>query len=424
MGLPKPTFDPDTWTPPELTFEADGVRYELINPPRRGGLGVVLEARAPSSSKLSGMRLAIKFMKKGKTPEANRMIKLNSQYTGRAWDLHDLSHRKGWECNALVMTYYAVSLDGVLDQCREEGSHFERPLVFRWCKDFTHGVEYLHAQGLVHCDIKKFNLVFDLGSKGYFDPQSLVENKGTGVVIDFGQATINGEAWEPRDPDDLYAAPELKLAKPGLADPSIDAYGLGRVFQEMAGLLAEYERDSLLQIAYVCVDNNPLKRPSIPGILTYLDLKPNELAELLRRSPQDANRSPRPSVISLDAADDQEASELFRPVPLPTQIDIIFHHCSNEERSWVEIEVDASECDSLSEVFVKWRRNQPEEEPKTSPLPLDGGRVPFPEIMPMDILDILLPEGIVRPKVACRVRSTRGMEIILDSPTYQYMGEW
>ncbi|MFW6080550.1 MAG: protein kinase domain-containing protein [Desulfosalsimonas sp.] len=118
-----------------------------------------------------------------------------------------------------VMEYHCMNLGAMI------GEHYmiERPTrimdpsrSFRYCRQVLAGLDRLHHAGILHRDIKPYNV--------------LISETGEASLIDFGLSLLRGET--SRVPETFkvgtpyYAAPEQQ-EDPDRADPRADIYGAG-----------------------------------------------------------------------------------------------------------------------------------------------------------------------------------------------------
>jgi serine/threonine protein kinase len=254
-------------------------------------MGVVSEA---TDTRKPGRRLAIKFLRPGITTytEIQTAQTLEGKYIGRAYDVLDLSTVPGWECYALVLDWFPVVLDAVLNRLREPGSgaslRFAPQTILRWCQEFARGVQEVHEHGFVHCDIRPGNLAFKIPTaQSTVLPEELEGHAHTGQLIDFGVAVRIDSPCHLRRPEDTFAAPELKRVGGCLADPRTDVYGLGRVFAELAVFLPDSEAGPLRQLAQDCTAENLDDRPDLAEVIARLAIDPVEFASLLAQGGHD-----------------------------------------------------------------------------------------------------------------------------------------
>ena len=141
--------------------------------------------------------------------------------------------------------------------------------LLKYAAQIASALDYIHARGMVHCDVKPGNV--------------LITEKGQAVLIDFGLAVQQASQMESTDLLDsglffgtiMYLSPERVLRQP--FDARADLYALGCMMYEMVVGAAPVffpETDELL--GYKHPIQNP--RPSF-----YVDHVPPELDDLITR---------------------------------------------------------------------------------------------------------------------------------------------
>jgi serine/threonine-protein kinase len=132
----------------------------------------------------------------------------------------------------------------------------------RVARDLAAALAHAHEHGVVHCDLKPSNVVFDAESRG--------------KLVDFGIASPRG-----RDPlrrrgaivgTPAYIAPELAAGRP--PEPASDVYSFGiLLFQMLTGALP-FDADSPAQLArmHIAIDARPVQsvRADAPKALSVL----------------------------------------------------------------------------------------------------------------------------------------------------------
>ncbi|KAG6556059.1 hypothetical protein Mapa_002000 [Marchantia paleacea] len=115
-----------------------------------------------------------------------------------------------------------MSGGSLADLMKKFGGHFDEPLIRNYTRSILEGIQYLHAQEIVHCDIKGKNVL--VGSSGVkLADFGAAKRMGDGSVVD-SQLTMKGTP--------LWMAPEVvALAEQG---PASDIWSLGCTVLEMA----------------------------------------------------------------------------------------------------------------------------------------------------------------------------------------------
>ncbi len=120
------------------------------------------------------------------------------------------------------------------------------PEAVRVCAQIAAALDYAHAEGLVHCDLKPGNILLDA--------------QGNAYLTDFGIARLGGQlAPEPGSPPGTppYVAPEVMRGQP--PTPASDIYSLGMVtFEMLAGRRPSHEPGA-------AGPDVGLLRPGLPG---------------------------------------------------------------------------------------------------------------------------------------------------------------
>ncbi|MCA9621595.1 MAG: serine/threonine protein kinase, partial [Myxococcales bacterium] len=180
----------------------------------RGGAGVVYEAE----DELLGRRLAYKVYHRG--ADDHDQVEREARYAVRLAGpgvirVFDADPSQGWlACEWLP--------EGSLRDLLQDTSDPERvaslfPLA-AWFPQVIAAVARVHAEGLVHSDLKPHNLLF----RAPDDP----------VLADFGTCRTTGHEGIAGTPG--YMSPERLAGDP--ADPRDDVYALGRILEDILGV--------------------------------------------------------------------------------------------------------------------------------------------------------------------------------------------
>lgn len=210
--------------------------YTVLGRLGRGGMGGVYKVRHRALGRIMAMKrlqphdllvdlLGADEVRRRFVHEARLMAACEHRNVASVWDLRD----EGPEL-FMVLEYLCMNLGTLIGESAvvEVPS---RPIAPAMALDFVRqtldGLDFLHRRGIVHRDVKPFNLM--LGSDGGIK------------IIDLGLSSVRGETLTtPRGlkiGSPYYAAPEQERA-PDQAGPRADVYSVGVVLHRLVcGLL-------------------------------------------------------------------------------------------------------------------------------------------------------------------------------------------
>ncbi|MCP4542057.1 MAG: serine/threonine protein kinase [Chloroflexi bacterium] len=205
-------------------------RYRIVSLLGQGGMGAVYKAW---DTRLN-VHLAIKEMIPQPGLDEQTLEELQNQFRQEAQILARLSHSylvrvtdffEENDNSYLVMDF--VEGESLSERITREGAMPEAQ-VLAWSYQLLDALDYCHAQGILHRDIKPQNVI--------------IRSDGRAVLVDFGLVKL----WDPNDPHTKtamrgmgtpeYAPPEQYDAQSGHTDPRSDIYGLGAtVYHALTG---------------------------------------------------------------------------------------------------------------------------------------------------------------------------------------------
>lgn len=239
------------------TFETDEIigSYRVVRPLGTGGMGMVYEVE---HTKLKVHRALKVFAVENENVELHRKRFLSEGKMLSALDhprvirVHefDVDARSGLPYFVMDLVLSPDGAPRTLEDERRAG--MEEAQAVRWFADVCEGLDYVHALGIVHRDVKLENV--------------LIGPDGRAVLSDFGISRIFDDELRqrlditltmPQDEKVLnclgsvhYLAPELQGANPEKATTSSDAWALGiLLFRLLTGFWFENEnREKCLKI--------------------------------------------------------------------------------------------------------------------------------------------------------------------------------
>jgi serine/threonine-protein kinase len=225
-------------------------KYEICGLLGKGGMGMVYKVRMPVVGKVVALKrlvphpflvgvLGQEEIKRRFVAEALTMARLRHPHIVAIWDFHDQD-----DLTFFIMEYFCNNLGVVIG----ETYRVERPSrILRVDKaiDYTQqilrGLHRLHQAGIVHRDIKPYNI--------------LITDQNTVKITDFGLSKLRGETL--RGPKNLmvgspyYAAPEQEK-DPNQVDVRADLYPVGITLYRM--LTGELPIDSIKPVGQINPD--------------------------------------------------------------------------------------------------------------------------------------------------------------------------
>jgi WD40 repeat protein len=196
-------------------------RYQIVATLAKGGMGAIYRALDTHLN----VFVAVKEMIPKPGIDAKTLLQLQQQFQQEASILAHLDHPNMVEVtdffNETGKAYLVMGfvLGESLDERIEREGALPEDEVLNWADQLLDALEYCHARGVVHRDIKPLNVI--------------LHPDGHAVLVDFGLAKL----WNPSDPRTQtairgigtpeYAPPEQYSDLPGHTDPRSDLYSLG-----------------------------------------------------------------------------------------------------------------------------------------------------------------------------------------------------
>lgn len=254
-------------TGPQLVPQVPG--YDDLRELGRGGCGVVYRARETAGDRV----VAVKVLRAGVFATAAERTWFRAEAEAAA----RLKHPNIVEVYAVGGTeatpYYAMeyafggSLAGRLD-----GTPLPPATAARVVRDIASAVQFAHAAGVVHRDLKPGNILLDDGD----DPLACPK------VGDFGMAKTSELSAFPTPTHAVvgtpsYMAPEQAFGRSSQVGPTADVYSLGAVLYELLTgrppFRGETPYETLLQVRSLPVVWPRQLRPDTPRSLEAVCLK-------------------------------------------------------------------------------------------------------------------------------------------------------
>ena len=206
-------------------------KYEICGLLGKGAMSIVYKGRFPKFGKIAALKLlsphphlvgslGMEEIKKRFVAEAMTMASLRHPNIVSIWDFDEAEGRP-----FLLMEYYCNSLGLIIGetyQIEDPSRTLTLDKTVHYLRQILAGLMRLHQAGIIHRDIKPFNI--------------LVTDEDTVKISDFAFSKLRGEVWKP-PPNVMvgspcYAAPEQEQDPDGV-DVRADIYSVGVMSHRM-----------------------------------------------------------------------------------------------------------------------------------------------------------------------------------------------
>jgi serine/threonine protein kinase len=203
-----------------------------------------------------------------------------------------------------------------LGELHKRNERIAHDQVARLLKEMTDALDYAHAQGVIHRDIKPGNIMLH-GKGDEFPLDKPLTSDVEAVLMDFGLVRIANAASHTISGmisgTPAYMSPEQ--AKGEKADHRTDIYSLGIVLYEMLAGRVPFEADSALSLIYKQINDPP---PPIPGISPAIQ---RVIDRALAKKPEDRYQTAR-----------EMAADFYRAIGLAAKAKTTLDEIAKETR--------------------------------------------------------------------------------------------
>jgi len=224
-----------------------------------GGMGHVYRATAPD-----GEEVALKLVKADLARDVvfRKRFEREARIAQQVTDAHVVPVLDTGEQEGIPYLTQQFIRGGSLAEVIERDGKVPLDLAVRVCREAAHGLDALHAQGLIHRDVKPANILLDAEGVIYITDFGLAKDTQGSLLTRPGQALGSLD----------YMAPEQIRGED--VSPATDIYALGCVFVE-------------------CLTGKPPfgGRPSMRVLFAHLQDPPPDLTELRRDLSPDVARA-------------------------------------------------------------------------------------------------------------------------------------
>ena len=172
------------------------------------------------------------------------------------------------------------TLSQLLRQMRRENTHLPPERVLQIIHDVCSALDYAHARGIIHRDVKPSNILFDASANN----RAVLTDFGLAMELG-GNSTLGTAFGTPR-----YISPEQAVSSLQ-AVPQSDFYSLGVILFEMLTGQVPFQDESPMSIALYHITSEPPRprdlNPDIPAEVEAVVLK------ALEKDPEDRYSSGR-----------------------------------------------------------------------------------------------------------------------------------
>ncbi|CAM6123838.1 unnamed protein product [Calypogeia fissa] len=240
--------------------------FEFLREIGRGSFSTVYEARDRRNGTLCAVKMS-KRQFRGRDDREHYLREIQS-VACLSEHVNVVKYSRSWQQASHFYIQMELcengSLRNLLDSSKTE---LPEDKVWKFINQVASGLEHIHAQGVLHLDIKPENI--------------FVDSEGVLKIGDFGLA-VPRRLWEWEEGDGGYVAPELlREEEPG---PAADMYSFGAMVYEWATHtklprsgplregrveLPETRSRSLENLVRALLNPNPSKRPTATEVIGW-----------------------------------------------------------------------------------------------------------------------------------------------------------
>jgi len=221
-----------------ITGETLSDRYVIEREFGRGGMASVFLAR----DLRLGKNVAIKFPRR----ELFESVEARERFEREVRSLTELDHRAivkvldvGEHGDRPFVVMQFLPGGTLADRLQKTQRRLPSPMaIVGWVTDLAAALDFSHAHGVIHRDVKPSNVLFDAAGNAYLSD--------FGIARAIGADTTHPTNWGSSSGTPLYMGPEVTDAEP--LGPAYDQYALGvMVYQALTGRLP-HEAETGLQL--------------------------------------------------------------------------------------------------------------------------------------------------------------------------------
>jgi tetratricopeptide (TPR) repeat protein len=243
-------------------IQASLPRYEILGEIRRGGMGVVYRAWDPQL----GREVALKVLLEegGATPEARERFLREAQLAANLHHPNIVPVYDTGECMGQLYLAMLLIEGTTLDQAK-----LDLRGNLAAVRDAARALDYAHAQGVVHRDVKPSNLMVDRQGHVYVTDFGLARRTDVSAKLTLSGVILGTPTYMP---------PEQ--ARGQEATPRSDVYSLGATLYELVSGAAPFTGSDALSVVQGVILQDPVpprgKNPSLPSVIETIILKAME----------------------------------------------------------------------------------------------------------------------------------------------------
>jgi serine/threonine-protein kinase len=247
--------------------------YEIVDEIARGGMGVVYRARHQALKRM----VAIKMILSGSMATADE----RARFLREAELVANLDHHNIVPIYEVGQShdrpYFSMKLIDGTSLAKQTARFRDDPrATARLICTLAKAVDYAHARGFLHCDLKPSNVLLDSAGRPYITDFGLARRTGEDSTISLAGAILGTPS---------YMAPEQAAGSRLNLGPGTDIYGLGAILYELLTGRPPFRGATVMETVLDVLERDPAPprtyRADVPVDLETICLK------CLEKSPQE-----------------------------------------------------------------------------------------------------------------------------------------